>query len=52
MRFYYFLSWLIVLAGCHSTDPTTGTTTVSGQVVESQSRQGVPNATVQVYHAN
>ncbi|WP_151087115.1 carboxypeptidase-like regulatory domain-containing protein [Hymenobacter baengnokdamensis] len=44
--------WLLclLLAGCHSTDPTTGTTTVSGQVVENQTNKPVPNATVQVYH--
>ncbi|WP_151087116.1 carboxypeptidase regulatory-like domain-containing protein [Hymenobacter baengnokdamensis] len=44
--------WLLclLLAGCHSTDPTIGTTTVSGQVVTYQTNQPVPNATVQVYH--
>ncbi|MGI4873932.1 MAG: hypothetical protein ACRYFX_22460 [Janthinobacterium lividum] len=36
------------LAGCMQ-DPTTGTTTVSGQVVENQSRKPVGGATVQVY---
>ncbi|AMR27594.1 hypothetical protein A0257_11130 [Hymenobacter psoromatis] len=40
------------LASCHSTNPTTGTTTVSGQVVQYQTTKGVPNATVQVYHAS
>lgn len=49
-------TWLIAvagsfsLAGC-SQDPVTGTTQVEGQVVESQSRKPVANATVQVYHA-
>ncbi|WP_151087117.1 carboxypeptidase-like regulatory domain-containing protein [Hymenobacter baengnokdamensis] len=44
--------WLLclLLTGCHSTDPTTGTTTVSGQVVTYQTNKPVPNATVQVYH--
>ncbi|AMR27595.1 hypothetical protein A0257_11135 [Hymenobacter psoromatis] len=40
------------MASCHSTNPTTGTTTVSGQVVQYQTTKGVPNATVQVYHAS
>ena len=31
---------LLSLTGCQS-DPTTGTTTVEGQVVDNQSRQGV-----------
>ena len=33
-----FFSTFALLTGCHNTDPTTGTTTVAGQVVESQSR--------------
>jgi hypothetical protein len=45
--------WIILLIGglvsC-TKDPTTGTTTVEGQVVEDQSRQPVPGATVQLYH--
>ena len=39
---------LAALASCEK-DPTTGTTTVSGQVVESTSRKPVAGATVQVY---
>ncbi|MGI4873933.1 MAG: hypothetical protein ACRYFX_22465 [Janthinobacterium lividum] len=39
---------LLGVAGC-TQDPTTGTTTVSGQVVENQSRKPVGGATVQVY---
>ena len=39
---------LVGLASC-APDPTTGTTTVAGQVVESVSRKGVAGATVQVY---
>lgn len=38
---------LLGLASCER-DPATGTTTVSGQVVESSSRKPVANATVQV----
>lgn len=41
---------LSLLTGCKS-DPTTGTTQIEGQVVESQSRQPVGKATVQVYLA-
>ncbi|WP_460585723.1 lipoprotein [Hymenobacter arcticus] len=41
---------LPLLTGCQP-DPTTGTTTVEGQVVDSQSHQDVSNATVQVYQA-
>ncbi len=36
------------LAGCNPDNPTTGTTQVSGQVVQRQSRQPVGNGTVQV----
>lgn len=48
-------NWLIaaglsLLAGCNN-DPTTGTTQVEGQVVESQSRKPVGHGTVQVYQA-
>ncbi|AMR27596.1 hypothetical protein A0257_11140 [Hymenobacter psoromatis] len=43
---------VLLLASCHATDPTTGTTTVSGQVVQYQTTKGVPNAIVQVYHAS
>ncbi len=48
---YSSLLWLgcLLLAAC-TKDPTTGTTTVEGQVVEDQSRQPVPGATVQLYH--
>ena len=45
-----FLGSLALLAAC-SNDPTTGTTTVAGQVVESQSQKPVGNGTVQVYLA-
>jgi hypothetical protein len=46
------LTTLSLLVGaCTSNDPTTGTTTVSGQVVESQSRQPVGNGVVQVWQA-
>lgn len=44
-------SWALLAGGCRSTDPTTGTTQVAGQVVESQTKRPVANATVQVYHA-
>ena len=40
---------LLALTGC-TKDPTTGTTTVEGQVVEDKSRKPVPGATVQLYH--
>ncbi|MFD1470692.1 hypothetical protein ACFQ48_20870 [Hymenobacter caeli] len=39
------------LGGC-SKDPTTGTTQVDGQVVESQTKKPVGGATLQVYHAS
>ena len=39
----------LALAGC-TQDPTTGTTTVEGQVVEDKSRKPVPGAAVQLYH--
>ena len=46
-----YLFSLLLLAGCQNmSDPTTGTTRVSGQVVESVGRKPVPNATVQVWH--
>ncbi len=48
--FFYVCLLLALLSSCQS-DPTTGTTTVEGQVVDSQSGKGVPNATVQVYQA-
>ena len=44
----FLLLALVGLASCEP-DPTTGTTTVAGQVVESVSRQPVAGATVQVY---
>ena len=47
-RLSYLLLALVTLASCEQ-DPTTGTTTVSGQVVESTSRKPVAGATVQVY---
>ncbi|WP_151086966.1 hypothetical protein [Hymenobacter baengnokdamensis] len=40
------------LSSCRSNDPTTGTTLVAGQVVESQTLKPVSGATVQVYHAS
>ncbi len=40
-----------LLAGCQK-DPTTGTTEVSDQIVESISKQPVGGGTVQVYHAS
>jgi hypothetical protein len=50
---YILSSVLALLISCqHSQDPTTGTTQVSGQVVESQSRLPLPYATVQVWHAS
>lgn len=42
---------LFGLGSCANTDPTTGSTVVTGQVVESQSRQPVAHGTVQVYLA-
>lgn len=42
---------LALLGACSSNDPTTGTTKVKGQVVESQSRKPVGNGTVQVWLA-
>jgi 5-hydroxyisourate hydrolase-like protein (transthyretin family) len=45
----YCLLLALACASC-TKDPTTGTTTVEGQVVEDQSRQPVPGATVQLYH--
>ena len=47
----HVVSSLLLLAGLSGcmNDPTTGTTTVSGQVVENQSRKPVGGATVQVY---
>lgn len=39
-----------LLGGCQSTDPTTGTTSVSGQVVTYKTNKPVPNPWVQVYH--
>ena len=44
------LSSLALLGAC--TDPTTGTTTVSGQVVEAQSRKPVGGGTVQVWQVH
>jgi hypothetical protein len=48
---YSSLLWLgcLLLAAC-TKDPTTGTTTVEGQVVAEASRKPVPGATVQLYH--
>ena len=46
---YSWFCWLSLLASCTNRDPTTGTTTVMGQVVESQSRKPVGNGTVQVW---
>ncbi len=42
------LSGLVLLASCNPDNPTTGTTQVSGQVVERQSWRPVGNGTVQV----
>ena len=42
-----FLCLLLALLGSCRQDPTTGTTTVSGQVVDQARRQPVPNAHVQ-----
>lgn len=57
MRYFQLLLiWLLrlgslsFLAACGN-DPTAGTTTVSGQVVEAQSRKPVGNGTVQFYEA-
>ena len=44
------LSSLALVGAC--TDPTTGTTTVSGQVVEAQSRKPVGGGTVQVWQVH
>ena len=41
---------ICLLAACGDA-PTTGTTTVEGQVVQQQRRQPVGNGTVQVYQA-
>ena len=41
---------LLLALACCTQDPTTGTTTVEGQVVEDQSRKPVAGATVQLYH--
>ena len=46
------LSGLTLLGACTSNDPTTGTTTVSGQVVEAQSRKPVGGGTVQVWQVH
>ncbi len=46
------LLFLCLLAGCENTDPTTGTTQVTGQVVQRQSRQPVGGGTVQVQLAS
>jgi len=50
---FFFAAALVAaagaLAGC-GTDPTTGSTQVEGQVVESQGRRPVAGAAVQVYH--
>jgi len=48
----WVFSSLGLLGSCASKDPTTGTTLVAGQVVESQTKQPVGGATVQVYHAS
>ena len=39
-----------LLGGCKNTDPTTGMTQVSGQVVTFKTNKAVPNPWVQVYH--
>ena len=44
----WLLALLLLLAGCQNTDPTTGTTQVTGQVVQRQSRKPVGGSTVQV----
>ena len=49
---HVFALVLLALLGSCRQDPTTGTTTVSGQVVDQARRQPVPNAHVQVYHAS
>ena len=46
-----FLGSFALLTSCHNNDPTTGTTQVAGQVVESQSQKPVGKGTVQVYLA-
>lgn len=51
-RLQVFLFILLLLSACHNADPTIGTTSVSGQVVVYQTSKGVPNASVQVYHAS
>ena len=51
MRLFLLCLLLALLGSCRQ-DPTTGTTTVSGQVVDQAHRQPVPNAHVQVYHAS
>lgn len=50
MRYLLFFLCLL-LSGCSNTDPTTGTTLVTGQVVVQQSQQPVGNGTVQVHMA-
>ena len=49
MKLHLFSLLLLGLAAC-TQDPTTGTTTVAGQVIAEASRQPVPAATVQLYH--
>ena len=51
MRLFFYGLFLALLAGCQK-DPTTGTTQVSGQIVESVSKQPVGGGEVQVYHAS
>ena len=51
MKAHLFSCLLLLLALTSCTqDPTTGTTTVEGQVVEDKSRKPVPGAAVQLYH--
>lgn len=53
MKFFQIFALIAfaLLAGCQK-DPTTGTTEVSGQIVESLSKQPVGGGTVQVYHSS
>lgn len=48
---FILLFSLFLFASCQPTDPTMGTTVVKGQVVQYLTQKGVPNATVQVFHA-
>ncbi|MGI4871997.1 MAG: hypothetical protein ACRYFX_12565 [Janthinobacterium lividum] len=43
---------MTLLGSCQNNDPTTGTTTVSGQVVTYKTNKPVPNSWVQLFHHN